>query len=115
MKRTVFNFESKEMQEIDIYNLKHCDRKSFYGKAKIIETNNAYYLLSYQTIVCKVDKKTRELSRFWNGESATTTRHFNAFLDDMEISGGGVAFWRKQEVKEEDSFVKNFMYGRRYA
>lgn len=115
MKKTIFNFETRTEETIDIYDVAHCDRKSFYGKAKIIETSTAYYLLSYSTIVCKVDKDTHEFSRFWSGESATTTRHINGFLDDMNINGGGVAWWRKQPVIGEDTFASNFQYSRRYA
>ena len=113
MKR--FNFNTKTVENIDIYDVAHCDRKSFYGKAKIIETESAFYLLSYSTIVCKVDKATRTFTRFWNGESSTTTRHINGFLADMKLSGGGVAWWRKQEIKEEDSFVADYMYKVRFA
>ena len=31
-------------------------RKSFYGKAKVIENNGKNFLQSYNTIVCKIDK-----------------------------------------------------------
>ena len=110
-----FNFESRAVESIDVYDVAHCDRKSFYGKAKIIETATAYYLLSYQTIVCKVDKDTHEFSRFWGGESTTTTRHINGFLKDMGINGGGVAWWRKQAIKEEDATARNLMYAARFA
>lgn len=110
-----FNFETRQEMTIDIYDVAHCDRKSFYGKAKIIETPEAFYLQSYQTIVCKVSKEDRIFTRFWSGESATTTRHINGFLDDMGLNGGGVAWWRKQEVKEEDSFARDYQYSIRYA
>ena len=110
-----FNFNSRTVEKIDIYDVAHCDRKSFYGKAKIIETESAYYLLSYQTIVCKVDKESKTFTRFWAGYSATTMRHINGFLDDMGIEGGGTAWYRKQEVQKEDSFASDFMYRVRFA
>ena len=106
------------METIDIYDVAHCDRKSFYGKAKIIETATAYYLLSYQTIVCKVDKKTDEFIRFWAGESATTTRHINGFIQDVwhySSKTGGVHWWRAQEVKPADDFVNDFEYSFRFC
>ena len=90
---------------IDTYDVAHCDRKSFYGKAKIIETNDAYYLRSYDTIVARVDKVTRKFTRLWSGESRTTIRHINGFLDDMNIRGGGVAWWREQEVVKQANYL----------
>lgn len=110
MKMTRLNMIEKKEEHIDIYDVAHCDRKSFYGRTKIIETNEAYYLLSYQTIVCKVDKATRSFTRFWGGESATTMRHINGFLEDMGLTGGGVHWWRMQEVKPNDDFVCDFSY-----
>ena len=103
-----FNFGTMKTENIDIYDLRHCDRKSFYGKAKIIETAEAFYLLSYKTIVCKVDKATRSFTKFWSGESATTMRHINAFLLDMGLTGGGVKWWRDQEWHGKDSFAMDF-------
>ena len=110
-----FNFLTRLTETVDVYNLAHCDKASFHGKAKIIETAGAFYLLSYQTIVCKVDKATRDFVRFWDGESATTTRHINAFLQDMKINGGGLSWWRKQDIKPEDAFVQDVMYAKRYV
>lgn len=52
-------------------------RKSFYGKAKVIDQGNGFYeLLSYDTIVseCKNGKVTH-LGKY----SATTTRHQKEF------------------------------------
>ena len=55
------------------------NQKSFYGKAIQTETANTYYLKSYNTIVCSIDKETGEFSRHWGGYSATTAKHINAF------------------------------------
>lgn len=62
--------------------------KSFYGKAKVIEKDGETLLQSYDTIVCKIDKS-GEFVRMWEGYSATTMRHINAFIKMFGISGGG--------------------------
>ena len=55
-------------------------RKSFYGKAKVIDYENGIVsLLSYNTIVCSIDTKTRQFSRHWSGSSCTTSSHINSF------------------------------------
>lgn len=73
-------------------------RKSFYGKAVAIENNNGEKLLqSYETVVCKIDSD-GNFVRLWNDYSATTMRHVNAFISFYGISGGGKAWWDKQEV-----------------
>ena len=55
-------------------------RKSFYGKAKVIDNENGTVsLLSYSTIVCSIDTKTRQFFRHWTGHSMTTTAHINSF------------------------------------
>lgn len=79
-----------------IYELTPIDgRASFYGKAKVIESENGdMTLLSYNTEVCKVTAD-GEVKRLWSGESQTTTRHFNAFMDFCGINKQGLAEWRK--------------------
>lgn len=72
-------------------------RKSFYGKAKVIEINGNKYLMSYNTVVCGISK-TGKFKRFWNGYSSTTQRHINSFLDYYGIYGGGKNWWNSQEV-----------------
>lgn len=74
-------------------------RKSFYGKAGVIEENGNVYLRSYNTIVCGIVDG--EFRRFWDEESATTMRHVNAFLAYAGIDGGGIAWWRKQEIDKK--------------
>lgn len=55
--------------------------KSFYGKARVITDWDARteILVSYTTEVMKRDIDTGELTRLWDGWSATTGRHINAF------------------------------------
>ena len=72
-------------------------RKSFYGKAEVIERDNGdIELRSYNTIVARI--RNGNFERLWSGYSATTMRHVNAFLDYFGISGGGKAWWMEQEV-----------------
>lgn len=74
--------------------------KSFYGKAKVIEMNGETLLQSYDTTVCKIDKS-GEFVRMWEGYSATTMRHINAFIEMFGISGGGKSWWDMQPVETE--------------
>ena len=75
-----------------IFDLPVCgyDRaKSFYGKAKIIETENGEKVLqSYNTFVCRITAAGRFV-RMWGGYSATTMRHVNSFLSFYDMNGGG--------------------------
>lgn len=74
--------------------------KSFYGKANVIETDGETLLQSYDTIVCKIDKS-GEFVRMWEGYSATTMRHINAFIEMFGIPGGGKTWWDMQPVETE--------------
>ena len=83
-----------------IYELQPNDnRKNFYGKAKIIcKDNGEIYLKSYDTEVCKIIPG-GVFVRLWDGYSATTMRHVNAFIDYFHIPGGGKAWWTAQPVR----------------
>ena len=79
------------MKMYDLPCLDH--RKSFYGKAHIIELDNGTkQLQSYNTIVCELSLA-GAFTRLWNGYSATTTRHVNSFLRFLGYNNGGKAFW----------------------
>lgn len=68
--------------------------KSFYNKAVVTEHDNGdIELRSYNTIVCRI--RNGKFERLWDGYSATTMRHINAFVDFYEIEGGGKAWWTK--------------------
>lgn len=84
-----------------IYDLPCLDRrKSFYGKARIKETENGEKVLqSYNTEVCKINVN-GQFVRMWGGYSATTMRHVNSFLSFFGIPGGGKAWWDAQEVQQ---------------
>ncbi len=86
-----------------MFNLKPTSgQKSFYNKAKVVQRGDGCAVLkSYDTDVCMIDAA-GQFHRFWSGESATTMRHVNAFLDYFGIPGGGVAWWRKQPVERFD-------------
>lgn len=74
-------------------------RKSFYGKAHVIENEDGSKLLkSYSTIVCSIDAS-GTFRRHWGGESATTMRHVNSFLSLFNMQGGGITWWREQPVE----------------
>ena len=74
--------------------------KSFYGKAKVIETDGETLLQSYDITVCKIDKS-GEFVRMWEGYSATTMRHINAFIEMFGIPGGGKKWWDALPVEEK--------------
>lgn len=64
-----------------IYELsaRYDSRKSFYGKAHVIELDNGtLQLLSYDTIVGEI--KNGKYFQLWDGKSQTTTRHIKEFI-----------------------------------
>lgn len=63
-----------------IYELTPTDnRKSFYGKAKVvIDNDGSETLYSYDTPIIK-RTAAGELVKLWNGWTATTGRHITAF------------------------------------
>lgn len=64
---------------MNVYELVPTDRrKSFYGKAAVISTEEKEYLRSYNTIVASRDRA-GNVFRHWGGWSATTGRHLIAF------------------------------------
>ena len=59
------------------------DKKSYYGKAKIIEhRDGSRTLKSYNTEILTYHP-TGEFTKHWNGWSATTGRHINEFSLQM--------------------------------
>lgn len=86
---------------VKMFELIPTRQKSFYHKAIVLETQaGEKYLQSYCTLVCVIDKD-GNFKRLWGGESATTIKHVNDFLRLYNIPGGGVHWWRNQEVFEE--------------
>jgi len=68
---------NKTIENLDYY---FCDRKSFYGKAHIIDDEFYISLQSYGTIVARFNKETKKIERTWDDYSNTTSRHIKAFL-----------------------------------
>jgi hypothetical protein len=92
-----------------IYELsaRYDSRKSFYGKAHVIENSGKLILKSYDTEVCGIDEN-GVFHRYWSGESSTTMRHINEFIRQNGIDGGGVEWWRRQPV-ERFSWVNTYI------
>lgn len=72
------------MKELKAINAR---RKSFYGKAAIIDAENGDKLLrSYDTFVARITRA-GEFERLWSGYSRTTARH----IDEFRIQNGFTA------------------------
>lgn len=68
-------------------------RKSFYSKATVSELGEILTLTSYTTTICEYDRSTGAFARLWNGYSATTQRHINAFRDMLGLPALSKAEW----------------------
>lgn len=55
-------------------------RKSFYGKAKVLEQDGSILLFSYGTCVCVLYDDNVYLSQYSYNESQTTMRHVKEFF-----------------------------------
>lgn len=59
-------------------------RKSFYGKAHVIEyADGTKQLKSYNTIVCEISPK-GVFKLLWDGKTQTTNRHIKEFRKQFE-------------------------------
>lgn len=79
-------------------------QKSFCGRAKIVETGNRIYLLSYNTFVCYWDKHTSTFARLWDDYSVTTMKHVNSFMVYLGFNTaavGGKHWWTNLICNEE--------------
>ena len=74
------------------------NRKSFYGKCKVIYSPAGIQLQSYNTIVATWDGTQSIFIRQWDGYSATTMRHINAFMRYLGFNLGGKAWWTSLPV-----------------
>ena len=96
--------ERMEEECLRVFELMPIDgRKSFNNRAKVLETENGYYLLSYNTIVCYLDKPGNINTQFckcWGGYSVTTMRHINAFMRFNGLSLGGKKWWTSLEYNK---------------
>ena len=74
-------------------------RKSFYGKAKVIDNENGTVsLVSYETIVCSIDTTTKEFFKHWNNYSLTTMAHINAFRNFYGLPTMSRVHWNIKET-----------------
>ena len=85
----------------------HTRQKSFYGKAKVVVTecfNDVFYALySYDTLVLSVDVNVSGLicaRKLWGGYSATTLRHVNELLMQLDFPKLSARVWRAMVVGE---------------
>lgn len=91
-----------------IFDLPCYDRKSFYGKVKVIECKEGRYLQSYNTLVCFLSYG-GTFQKLWDGYSATTQRHINAFMRFVGCpSLGGKTWWTSLEVWEKPGKRKDY-------
>lgn len=68
-------------------------RKSFYGKAKLVDTGKTRFLRSYDTIAASVDQK-GNVHRHTDWRSATTNAHVKSFMETcMDKPIATKAFW----------------------
>ena len=73
-------------------------RKSFYGKAVLIDDGHGTRILqSYDTQVCKLITG-GAFVKMWNGYSATTMRHINGFRAHCRLPLINKAQWDKLET-----------------
>lgn len=77
------------------------NHKSFNNKASvIIRSNGDKILRSYTTYVAKIDSN-GNFHKLWDGYSATSMRHINAFCDTYGINGGGKKWWDSLTTETE--------------
>lgn len=70
------------------------------GNAKIIKYGNKVSLLSYKTIVCSYDFKTKNLYKNWSGYSSITWRHIIRFFYYIDIDKLSIDdFYKLKEYK----------------
>lgn len=79
-------------------------QKSFYGKAIVTEySKDLAILTSYNTEVAAI--KNGEFIRLWDGWSATTQKHINAFLNLYGVAGGGKEHYINTPVTRRNLIV----------
>lgn len=99
---------------LDWYYLEpYNNRKSFYKKATVYETEKYYYLQSYETLMCRYVKATGEIERLDGYESMTTTSHLSSFHCEMGVCWNKKKFYNQDKVeleedKIDDEFVEKF-------
>ena len=72
----------KKINCIELELMPSNGRKSFYGKATVLEGNGLYFLKSYNTIVCSADQDGK-VTKYFQPTTKTTVRHLKAFLEQF--------------------------------
>lgn len=85
----------------EVFELPATKQKSYYGKANVIVTDKARYLLSYNTIICRLSFG-GEFRKLWNDWSATTAKHINDFMVFTRFGKG----FNKKQWTELDCFTE---------
>ena len=80
------------MKKYELTNV-YDSRKSFYGKAVVIEENNTLILFSYDTKVAEIQNGKASV---YNTQSQTTVRHIKEFL----LQNGFKADTKKQIIND---------------
>lgn len=95
----IYDYLSKN--DFTTYDLQPYDHhKSFYKKAYVFDTEDWYFLKSYETYVCGVKKSNMTIYKIWDDYSATTMRHINAFLTYLGCPDGGKRWWDALEYDQ---------------
>lgn len=84
----------------EIFDLPATTQKSYYGKAKVIRTEKATYLLSYTTIICRLSFG-GEFRKLWDDWSSTTAKHINDFMRFVRWGNG----FNKKDWNNLDCFT----------
>jgi hypothetical protein len=110
MSRTIFETINSE-KVLDWEWLEPANgRKSFYQKAVVYETETAYYLQSYETLIARVEKGSGEVGRLSDSNSATATSHLLSFFYRKNVKLNKKEFYNLPIWQEEvtDGFVEDF-------
>ena len=91
--RSIQNYDGwlfEAPKKADVLNNAKIEGKSYIlndsnNRAIVIESDNAIYLQSYDTLILKFDKVTKTLVKLWNGYSKTTQKHINTFLQALNV------------------------------
>lgn len=76
-----------------MFSFKVCDlpyydgRKSFYGKAKVIEDDKRISLKSYNTIVCYIDKQSKKLGKLCDISTVSCSL---TDIHNTKVKSGGI-------------------------
>ena len=88
-------------------------QKMFYKKAALIENKGMVFLQSYDTIVACIDKG--KLLKLWDGYSATTARHIDAFCYSFGVKSVSKKEWENMPLSRvKKPYRKDLNYKANY-